>query len=65
MLKHFTLAAYFHCNSQVYNQNLRHPTSLQEMDGHSIAEDVKVALELKHSYEELVLAQQTDQTLPV
>lgn len=35
------------------------------MDGHSIAEDVKVALELKHSYEELVLAQQTDQTLPV
>lgn len=64
LLKQFTLAAYFHCNSQVYNRNVRHRTSLQETDGHSIAEDVKAALELKHNYEEHVLAQQTDQTLP-
>jgi hypothetical protein len=34
------------------------------MDGHNIAEDVKVALVLKHNYEEHVLAQQTYQTLP-
>jgi hypothetical protein len=34
------------------------------MDGHNIAEDVKVALVLKHNDEEHVLAQQTYQTLP-
>jgi len=39
-------------------------TSLQEMDDHNIAEDVKVIPILKRNYEEHVLAQQTDQTLP-
>lgn len=34
------------------------------MDDHNIGVDVKVTLKQKHSYEEPVLAQQTDQTSP-
>lgn len=44
--------------------NVRHHTSLQEMDDHNIAEDVKVTPILKHNYEEHALAQQTGQILP-
>jgi len=39
-------------------------TSLQGMDDRNIAEDVKVTPILKRNYEEHVLAQRTDQTLP-
>lgn len=40
------------------------PTSSQEMDGRNIGVDAEVAPKLKHSYEELALAQQIDQTSP-